>query len=120
VAASLLNGWLLEQGSSYSARAQHGQHHHGETIFACNFLAVETVMIAQLDMEHSWSQAREEEDQIARLRRDRWPTRAPVRLSPGLAGELSMPAKQRRRRHDQTSAALRREQPSERREERSV
>ncbi len=60
VTPSLLTGWLPQpaQGSWCSARAQHGQRHHGETIFAYDFLTVETVMIAPLDMKHlNWRMA---------------------------------------------------------------
>jgi len=45
---------------------------------------------------------RESEDQVAGLRRDRWPARAAMGMTPALPNE-------RRRRHDQASTTLRSE-----------
>ena len=63
---------------------------------------------------------RETQDQVAALRRDRWPAGTAEGITPALPSELAMPANERRRRHDQPSAALRLEQMSKRREERPI
>src|SRR5882672_4251037 len=54
---------------------------------------------------------RQAQDELANTTLDRRPAAGPLRLRPPAASELSVPAQQRLRRHDQPAPTARREQP---------